>query len=337
MPNGGNLGSSFDKEPHAIRFSAGRPAAGRLTRGVGLAELFTGFLSLGLMSFGGALPFARRTIVEERKWLSADEFTDLLGLCQFLPGGNVINLSVAVGMRFRGVAGAFAGILGLIAGPTLVVVALGVLYAKTQNDPRVQHLFAGRRGGGRAARRDGREGLEAAAACACGSRHRGARVRRDRGAAHSAADHDARADARQRVVRVAPPRRGHAAAGAGRGARRAARRPAMNDTLIAIATIFSQLSLLAFGGGNTILPEMQRQVVDVHHWMSAHEFTALFALARRARAEHDDRVAGGLARGRLERSVASLAKFGPSSIVTVLALHAWERFRDRPRATCSRG
>lgn len=55
----------------------------------------------------------------------------------------------------------------------------------------------------------------------------------------------------------------------------------MNDTLIAIATIFSQLSLLAFGGGNTILPEMQRQVVDVHHWMSAHEFTALFALARR--------------------------------------------------------
>ena len=51
------------------------------------------------------------------------------------------------------------------------------------------------------------------------------------------------------VVRVAPPRRGHAAAGAGRGARRAARRPAMNDTLIAIATIFSQLSLLAFGGG----------------------------------------------------------------------------------------
>ncbi|WP_049018442.1 chromate transporter, partial [Burkholderia multivorans] len=41
----------------------------------------------------------------------------------------------------------------------------------------------------------------------------------------------------------------------------------MNDTLIAIATIFSQLSLLAFGGGNTILPEMQRQVVDVHHWM----------------------------------------------------------------------
>ncbi|WP_323119608.1 chromate transporter [Burkholderia alba] len=112
-------------------------------RTVGVAELFAGFLGLGLMSFGGALPFARRALVDERRWLSAEEFTDLLGLCQFLPGGNVINLSVAVGMRFRGVPGALASLLGLIAGPTLIVVGLGVIYAKTQNDPRIQHLFGG--------------------------------------------------------------------------------------------------------------------------------------------------------------------------------------------------
>lgn len=55
----------------------------------------------------------------------------------------MINLSVAVGMRFRGVPGALAGLLGLIAGPTLVVVGLGVIYARTQGDPRVQHLFGG--------------------------------------------------------------------------------------------------------------------------------------------------------------------------------------------------
>lgn len=112
-------------------------------RAISVADLFIGFLGLGLISFGGALPFARRALVEERRWLSADEFTDLLGLCQFLPGGNVINLSVAVGMRFRGVPGALAGLMGLVAGPTLVVVALGVLYAKTQQHPQVQHLFGG--------------------------------------------------------------------------------------------------------------------------------------------------------------------------------------------------
>ncbi|WP_225033909.1 chromate transporter [Paraburkholderia sp. XV] len=106
-------------------------------------EIFMGFLGLGLTSFGGALPLARRTIVDQHRWLTAAEFTDLLGLCQFLPGGNVINLSVALGMRFRGLPGALAGILGLIAGPSLVVIALGVLYEHTQNDPRIKHLFAG--------------------------------------------------------------------------------------------------------------------------------------------------------------------------------------------------
>ncbi|MEM5370662.1 chromate transporter [Paraburkholderia azotifigens] len=106
-------------------------------------EIFMGFLGLGLTSFGGALPLARRTIVDQRRWLSAAEFTDLLGLCQFLPGGNVINLSVALGMKFRGLRGALAGILGLIAGPSLVVIALGVLYEHTQNDPHIKHLFAG--------------------------------------------------------------------------------------------------------------------------------------------------------------------------------------------------
>ncbi|ASL46509.1 Chromate transport protein [Burkholderia sp. AD24] len=108
-----------------------------------LREIFGGFLGLGLISFGGALPLARRALVEQRRWLSSEEFTDLLGLCQFLPGGNVINLSVAMGMRFRGVPGALAGLLGLIAGPSLVVIGLGVLYEHTQNDPHVRHLFAG--------------------------------------------------------------------------------------------------------------------------------------------------------------------------------------------------
>jgi chromate transporter len=118
------------------------PESGEL-RTPGVRELFLGFLGLGFSSFGGALPLARRTIVDQRRWLSSAEFTDLLGLCQFLPGGNVINLSVAIGMRFQGWRGALAGLLGLIAGPSLVVVGLGVLYERTQNDPHVRHLFVG--------------------------------------------------------------------------------------------------------------------------------------------------------------------------------------------------
>ncbi|WP_246796178.1 chromate transporter [Burkholderia perseverans] len=106
----------------------------------------------------------------------------------------------------------------------------------------------------------------------------------------------------------------------------------MNDTLVALAAIFSQLSLLAFGGGNTILPEMQRQVVEVHHWMPATEFTALFALAQAAPGPNMMIVSlvGWHVAGWAGLLVASLAKFGPSSAITMIVLHGWERFRDRP-------
>jgi chromate transporter len=105
--------------------------------------LFLGFLGLGLMGFGGVLPMARRMIVEDRRWLTGEAFTELLGLCQFLPGGNIINLSVAVGLEFRGVAGAASALLGLIAGPTAVVIGLGVIYDRFRDDLLLQHLFSG--------------------------------------------------------------------------------------------------------------------------------------------------------------------------------------------------
>ncbi|TDT93484.1 chromate transporter [Azorhizobium sp. AG788] len=108
-----------------------------------VGALFFGFLKLGLMGFGGVLPFARRMMVEDRRWLTPAEFTDLLGLCQFLPGGNIINMSVAIGLKFRGVAGAFAALIGLIAMPTLIVIGLGALYDRYQDDAVVHHLFAG--------------------------------------------------------------------------------------------------------------------------------------------------------------------------------------------------
>ena len=106
-------------------------------------QLFMGFFVLGLTGFGGVLPMARHMLVDKRRWLTADQFTELLGLCQFLPGGNIINLSVALGMEFRGLRGALSAILGLILAPTLCVVLLGLIYSRYQNEPLVEHLFAG--------------------------------------------------------------------------------------------------------------------------------------------------------------------------------------------------
>jgi chromate transporter len=108
-----------------------------------VVALFTGFFKLGLMGFGGVLPLARRMVVEDRRWLTGEEFTELLGLCQFLPGGNIINMSVAIGSRFHGALGALSALLGLIVAPTAIVIGLGVVYDRFSSDPRIEHMFAG--------------------------------------------------------------------------------------------------------------------------------------------------------------------------------------------------
>ncbi|BCH57430.1 chromate transporter [Agrobacterium vitis] len=106
----------------------------------------------------------------------------------------------------------------------------------------------------------------------------------------------------------------------------------MIATLISLALIFTELSLIAFGGGNAILPEMQRRVVEVQHWMSASEFSALFALAQAAPGPNMMVVplVGWHVAGFAGVVVTSIAKFGPSSLITAGAVTLWERFKDRP-------
>ena len=77
-------------------------------------ELFFAFLTIGLSGFGGVLPWARRELVDRRGWLAAEAFNDILALCQSLPGPNIVNLSVVVGGRFAGAAGALAAVLGTL-------------------------------------------------------------------------------------------------------------------------------------------------------------------------------------------------------------------------------
>nr|WP_198555930.1 chromate transporter [Rahnella sp. AA] len=114
----------------------------------------------------------------------------------------------------------------------------------------------------------------------------------------------------------------------------------MMAVLLSLALLFTELSLLAFGGGNTILPEMQRAVVDVHHWMSAQEFSALFALAQAAPGPNMMIVPliGWQVAGWSGLLVSSLAKFGPSSVVTIIVMGGWKRYKDRPwRQVIQRG
>ncbi len=106
-------------------------------------QLFIGFSRIGMSGFGGVLPWARRTIVEQEKWLSPEEFSAMLGICQIVPGPNILNLGVCVGSRFAGASGAFAAVMGLMLGPVAIVILLVILHEHYSYMPIVQGLLKG--------------------------------------------------------------------------------------------------------------------------------------------------------------------------------------------------
>jgi chromate transporter len=110
---------------------------------VTLNELFVGFLKVGISGFGGVLPFARRMLVEEKRWLTAEEFNEVLALAQFLPGPNIVNVSVIVGRRFQRVAGSFVASFGLMLMPMVILLTLATVYARFAEFPVVERATHG--------------------------------------------------------------------------------------------------------------------------------------------------------------------------------------------------
>jgi chromate transporter len=108
-----------------------------------LAALFVAFAKMSLAGFGGVLVFARRGIVEQHRWMTADEFNETFALCHFLPGPNIVNLTVVFGSRFRGILGGIAAFTGLLAPPTLIMVILAVLYQHFGQVEALRRILAG--------------------------------------------------------------------------------------------------------------------------------------------------------------------------------------------------
>jgi chromate transporter len=98
-------------------------------------------------------------------------------------------------------------------------------------------------------------------------------------------------------------------------------------TLLQLAVLFAGLSLLAFGGGTAVLPDMQRATVDLHHWLTAREFLDFFAISRAAPGPGSLIVAliGQKVAGLTGALVALIAMFAPSSILLYVAAQIWHR------------
>src|SRR5437588_12366725 len=108
-----------------------------------LVALFMAFARMSLAGFGGVLVFARRAIVEQHRWMTADEFNETFALCHFLPGPNIVNLSMVFGSRLRGIAGAVSAFAGLLLPPTLIMTGLAIIYAHFGNVDVLRRSLAG--------------------------------------------------------------------------------------------------------------------------------------------------------------------------------------------------
>jgi chromate transporter len=105
--------------------------------------LFLAFAKMSLSGFGGVLVFARRAIVDEHRWMTADEFNETFALCNFLPGPNIVNLSLVFGSRFRGLVGGLAAFAGLVGPPMLLVTVLAAVYSHFGQVEALRRVLAG--------------------------------------------------------------------------------------------------------------------------------------------------------------------------------------------------
>ncbi|CAM3392351.1 chromate transporter [Bordetella flabilis] len=109
-----------------------------------LAQIFVAFAKIGLTSFGGGLSgWMLREFVQNRRWLSEDEFLSGLALAQAFPGVNVVNLSIWIGFRLRRSRGALLAALGMIVPPMAVAMVLAAVFAELAHSSTVHLVLAG--------------------------------------------------------------------------------------------------------------------------------------------------------------------------------------------------
>jgi chromate transporter len=106
-------------------------------------DLFVSFTLLALQGFGGVLAVVQRELVENKRWMTREEFVEEWAVAQIMPGPNVINLAITLGSRYFGWRGSLTAVAGMITFPLLVVLALALVYAQFSTSPQVAGALRG--------------------------------------------------------------------------------------------------------------------------------------------------------------------------------------------------
>ena len=106
-------------------------------------DLFIAFTLLALQGFGGVLAVAQRELCDKKRWLTKEEFVEILAIGQVLPGPNICNMALIIGDRFFGWRGAFAALAGMMLVPLLLVLIVTAVYAQYAFVPAVAGALKG--------------------------------------------------------------------------------------------------------------------------------------------------------------------------------------------------
>lgn len=120
------------------------PSAAGLAPPPGLRQLFIGMLQVALSSFGGGLSaWSQRIVVEQRRWMTDQDFLTGLTVARLFPGPNQINMAVYIGASFHGLVGALVALAGMLVVPFTLLMLLGLVYFQVHEIPAVDRVLAG--------------------------------------------------------------------------------------------------------------------------------------------------------------------------------------------------
>lgn len=109
-------------------------------------ELFITFLRIGFFTFGGGLamiPLIEEELVKKSAFISEDEFIDLIGMVQTLPGAIAINMAGAIGIRLNGIGGAISAYFGVILPSFISIYIIARFFTSAMNNELVVNFFKG--------------------------------------------------------------------------------------------------------------------------------------------------------------------------------------------------
>lgn len=111
-------------------------------------QLFATFFKIGAFTLGGGyamLSMVEKAVVDQKKWIPADEFWDMIAIVQSLPGVFAANTALYVGHKIAGKKGAAAAMLGAIIPSIVIILLLATIFSEYRNNPVVERIFKGLR------------------------------------------------------------------------------------------------------------------------------------------------------------------------------------------------